>query len=416
MNNLNNGLIPRINVVGEPPQLTISMTEINNSVWPLFDENDSTLDYYLIEFDKPFALDLYDLALEIPDDVFCKIKDLNDPSYLLLSNTFEAYKVSVPAIYKYVILKHEIPPEKCILLTGAIDILPHVKSIAKQCNLGEIKVATIMVFEERVQNQLTNWINSDVPELNRLPPLDSIYDKKFLCLNREWRIQRPMLVASLLTRDLLKYGHVSLGKCFGRHGWPQVWDSMLVEISHNEELSTLLDGNREKIFNLGCLYLDTDDLVTNRELLEPSIVKYYNETYFSVTTETNYFNQPKMVDYDHPLVDYDHLMQTEDCIFFSEKIFKPIAHRHPFILVSTPGSLVELRKLGYRTFNPIIDETYDTIEDCAERMLAILKEIERLSLLSDIEVIDFRKETCDILNHNQQVLLTKKKFKHILNY
>ena len=43
--------------------------------------------------------------------------------------------------------------------------------------------------------------------------------------------------------------------------------------------------------------------------------------------------------------------------------FKSIANLQPFIYVTSPGGLEVLKSLGYKTFEPFIDESYDGIED-----------------------------------------------------
>ena len=52
----------------------------------------------------------------------------------------------------------------------------------------------------------------------------------------------------------------------------------------------------------------------------------------------------------------------------------------------------------------MIDETYDTIDDDEERMLAIVKEIERLGKWSDVEWQDFTNRVTAIVEHNAQHL------------
>jgi hypothetical protein len=51
---------------------------------------------------------------------------------------------------------------------------------------------------------------------------------------------------------------------------------------------------------------------------------------------------------------------VDDKLFVSEKSFKPLAHRHPFMIYGTPGTLKHLRELGFQTFDHVIDETYDS--------------------------------------------------------
>jgi hypothetical protein len=66
----------------------------------------------------------------------------------------------------------------------------------------------------------------------------------------------------------------------------------------------------------------------------------------------------------------------------TEKSLRPIACGRPFILMATPGSLQYLKQYGFETFDGLIDETYDTITDPRERMVAITQEIKRISELS----------------------------------
>ena len=57
--------------------------------------------------------------------------------------------------------------------------------------------------------------------------------------------------------------------------------------------------------------------------------------------------------------------------FISEKIFKPLAFQHPFIVYGTPNTLTHLHELGFETFNHVIDESYDTINNSLLRLQSI---------------------------------------------
>ena len=82
-------------------------------------------------------------------------------------------------------------------------------------------------------------------------------------------------------------------------------------------------------------------------------------------------------------------------------------HKHPFILVSTAHSLTYLKKLGYKSFSPYINEHYDTIEDDEERMNAVWAEVERLCAFTDAEWLEWQKGIVDIVNYNYDVLTNK---------
>ena len=52
-------------------------------------------------------------------------------------------------------------------------------------------------------------------------------------------------------------------------------------------------------------------------------------------------------------------------LFLSEKTFKSTCQT-PFLILGNRNSLNELRKLGYVTFDGLIDEKYDTVEHFIE--------------------------------------------------
>jgi hypothetical protein len=59
-------------------------------------------------------------------------------------------------------------------------------------------------------------------------------------------------------------------------------------------------------------------------------------------------------------------------LHLTEKSLRPIACGQPFILAATAGSLAYLRSYGFKTFDSVFDESYDTISDPVERLGAIV--------------------------------------------
>jgi hypothetical protein len=123
---------------------------------------------------------------------------------------------------------------------------------------------------------------------------------------------------------------------------------------------------------------------------------YFDNSYFSVVTETLFYN----LDNRKPNELYMNVIDTYPGVFFSEKIYKCLALKHPFVLVSTYGSLSELRKRGYKTFSPYIDESYDDIKDDDSRLTMITNEINRLCKLSPEDWIQFTSSIKEIVDHN----------------
>ena len=80
-----------------------------------------------------------------------------------------------------------------------------------------------------------------------------------------------------------------------------------------------------------------------------SVNKHFDNAYINIVLES------------HMNVD-----QT-DGVFLTEKTFKPIKNSQMFIIFGACGSLQLLRDMGYKTFDHIIDNSYDNIKNTSER-------------------------------------------------
>ena len=91
--------------------------------------------------------------------------------------------------------------------------------------------------------------------------------------------------------------------------------------------------------------------------------------------------------------------------FLTEKTFKPIKHSQLFLIIGPPGSIAQLKKMGYRTFDTWIDHGYDTIEDNTLRWHTAMREFERVCKR------DLHRIYCDCaasIEKNQQLFLGSK--------
>lgn len=85
-------------------------------------------------------------------------------------------------------------------------------------------------------------------------------------------------------------------------------------------------------------------------------------------------------------------------IHLTEKILRPIACGHAFILAAGPGSLAYLRRYGFKTFSPLIDESYDLETNSCTRLNKIVNSMKQLTLLTKTELDQLR----EIAAYNQQ--------------
>ena len=102
-------------------------------------------------------------------------------------------------------------------------------------------------------------------------------------------------------------------------------------------------------------------------------------------------------------------------VFYTEKIFKPIATGQPFILIGTSNSLSRIRELGYRTYNGLINEYYDTVEDPTVRIIEIINEINRLSNMPKDEFKKLMIECYKISKYNIDIMQKRVLENHTYN-
>ena len=78
------------------------------------------------------------------------------------------------------------------------------------------------------------------------------------------------------------------------------------------------------------------------------------------------------------------------------------------------GSLKELRKQGFKTFHPYIDESYDKQGHPTKRMLMIVDEIERLCSYTLKEMENWYEQLLPRLKHNHTNLFNHRSFNDFL--
>jgi hypothetical protein len=92
----------------------------------------------------------------------------------------------------------------------------------------------------------------------------------------------------------------------------------------------------------------------------------------------------------------------------TEKSLRPIACGKPFVLMATAGSLRYLRQYGFQTFDGLIDETYDTVKDPADRLQAVIAEMKRISDLPTQQKHALWTELNKIALYNKELFFSDK--------
>lgn len=210
-------------------------------------------------------------------------------------------------------------------------------------------------------NELVGTLYNQYVSLSRALEIYNTKNKpyKFLFLNGALRDHRTKLINLLSTNKLLS---------------KSLWTNVATGVHLNSKYENYYNSN-EKI-----KYINGREhkLTFVAGVLVPEL---YIDTYFSLVTETNFKN-------------------TEPDL--TEKIFKPILAGHPFIAVASCGFYRYLRSLGYRTFSPLIDESFDDIQDDDTRLLAIADSVIQLC---NTDLDSFLVQTKEICEYNKKVYL-----------
>jgi hypothetical protein len=197
--------------------------------------------------------------------------------------------------------------------------------------------------------------------------------KKFSIFSRRYTKDRFNFFIELVARGILDNCHFTFTNIYGPH---------LIETIDIDDLKANIPEDfsyrRQDIEN----WIDGIPYLTAGKLIDPNpneINNMLDNSKISIVYETNPINGTSMI---------------------SEKTYKAMFFKKPFIIMCHQHTLKLLKDCGYRTFSPWINESYDDIEDYQERKLAILNEIERLNNLSEDD-LDLIVSRCnDILEHN----------------
>ena len=295
------------------------------------------------------------------------------------------------------LVKFKISPSNVIYLTG--NNWSGYKRYKEWCQDSKIQ-DIIKVINTHAQmylkgNDLIKGDNSTAPDaINRnsfvsVEEFNSQHKRKhrFLCYNRRIRPPRYVMLAMLHHNNLIKDNLVSFSiekkhdlNCLGFRGIPD--RPTMTLMLGKSELRTLYLSYYKDLMKMSPQVVDFDNLL---DVMGPGCERKqpYLDTYFSIVTETSF---------------------NEDTWCLTEKVWRPMLHFHPFIVHGSPYTLRNIKELGFKTFHPYIDESYDEVESCRVRMELLTTEIKRICSMSLDEMHDWYWSMKDIMIHNRDLI------------
>ena len=300
---------------------------------------------------------------------------LRDNAVLVVDHSIDPIKIEefdllYYAQFKTVFEEHNISTDRLIVLEPSpsaqfymtVDS-PNYVSVIDKFSLP--KKFTHIMFNSLFLNYWRRWEN-DLPSFKRDPK------KHFLTLARHDKFSRRFINYSLHKNNLYNKGYVS-----------HVMINFDNDSTHNyqlEMLQTRSDFDTEQYLKFGFTkhILDTDT---------PA-------------------HHPKISDYTHlankVCFELVHDSFITDCILPTEKVFKPLYSKIPFLYVGSPFTLKYLKSLGFGTFDSIFDESYDSELVFYDRVKIIIENMKKLCALSLNDCEEYLRSTQEVCEHNHK--------------
>jgi len=170
--------------------------------------------------------------------------------------------------------------------------------------------------------------------------------------------------------------------------------------------NNMLDNNIINLFNV----YRSDFLDTVKNDMQKMIDDNPNKDYPNTTLLLNgkfisqYISAPVMENSWISVV--GETIDDNDIFFVTEKTAKPLMAGRPFIMLGGVNYLKHLRNLGFRTFAPVIDESYDDEGDYQQRVKMAFHSFKRLSEQDPRMILS---KLAPVLEHNRKIMYDKQK-------
>ena len=278
--------------------------------------------------------------------------------------------------------KYDIPYEKMIVINNNTKLHHNnVKTISyPQYLLSHRTNSTLLQLESNNNKDISIVLKSEL-DTNTIRP------KRFLSYNRCGHRWHRVFILSKLYKlgildntifsfyenqyfdDKLKFGNLSYLPSFFeglKIDDKDKWDIFKFLV---DKCPTILDHKTSESAAGGNNYFSKKE--------------HYLDTYVSIVNETGI---------------------NDNCTFITEKTVRPMFNRHPFIVWGNPHILKTLRSYGFKTFDWLVDESYDECENANQRLNMILEQIEKLNSLPIQKLHKLYYDNIGVMEHNYQRL------------
>lgn len=333
--------------------------------------NDHKINYSITTVDEadnntfyPIALNYFDFSIEwfalMSNKLISKIKDKNIKILFYYKEGDNPYTIDQHISQQCI--ESDIPREQILF----------VSANSKAKNIDHF----FYVCEHELLYHFRNKTNDSIKYSNH------VRDKKYTALVRMHKFWRANIMSTLWQQKLDTDGYFAYGNLI---------DSGEDENDNPIEVDKFYGlRQRTRIF-LNAIPFVADSLDSdthNNHTL--SVNEHFENAYCNIVIESH--------------MDVD----QSDGVFLTEKTFKPIKNSQPFIIFGACNSLQALRNLGYKTFDNVIDNTYDSIKNTTDRWNCAMNLTTTLLTRSNKELHELYIACKDDIIHNQKLFDSSK--------
>ena len=202
--------------------------------------------------------------------------------------------------------------------------------------------------------------------------------KKYVCCNtafgqdnRKYLKFRALVSALLLNNNFTENAVLSLGKEKNLYDFLEETNDKF-----NIELTNKILSEKKDILKI-------PEWVTESEVAS---------AYFNITLDSYFLPENK-----------NNLRQ----LYITEKIYIPMCYKQFYILFGRPHTLKFMKSIGYKTFNTIIDESYDNELDNEKRFVMAYKEARKICALNLDQIEKLYQKVEPIVEYNYNLIQKK---------
>jgi hypothetical protein len=312
---------------------------------------------------------------EISDDVLIRIK--NKTAFFAVTLLYEGHLQDhfLSAMTQYFRSK-EIPLTQIIYISNCYNAQQVYEEFCQRVNLPiEIKMEYLPVFRTD-RTDIKQVINRNESYISGKK------SKRFLCFNRRYNEHRVLFYTMMSKLNLLDHFYMSMAAI-----QPENSRTFQENARHFSSVRSFLNITEQDIeVASSVLPLTLDNTNFNSYPMETSpdtVNHYYKNSYINIINETYFFN---------------------NIIHLTEKTYKPIAYKQPFIMLAAPGSLKHIQNMGFKTFSEFWDESYDSEKDHNKRFSMLIELIKDIATWDDAKMESFSINVKPILDYNFELI------------